>query len=162
MHEETPAEHLRPQLAERARSNDHITYAPSSALAGVSTVTVLGTNFSPVIASDIVYFDATPAAILSASPTQISVRAPDLVKDSIKVTVSALGSQYFSNYVSFNLKAAVITFGGLASTETPYGVECDTAGNVYASMVSGGTGIGIKKFTPAERGPIFRRRSAPR
>jgi hypothetical protein len=123
--------------------------APSPALAGVSTVTVNGTNFSAAKANDIVYFDATPAAILSASTTQISVRAPNLVKDSIQVTVSALGSQYFSNYISFNLKAAAITFGGLASTETPYGVECDTAGNVYASMVSGGTGIGVKKFTPA-------------
>ena len=125
-----------------------LTY-PAPALAGVSTVTITGTNFSLVKANNIVYFDATPASILSVSATQISVRAPNLVKDTIQVTVAVQGSQYLSNYVPIKLVAAVAPFGALASSETPYGVECDTAGNVYCSIISGGTGIGVKKFTPA-------------
>ncbi|HEX7574200.1 MAG TPA: IPT/TIG domain-containing protein [Bacteroidota bacterium] len=121
---------------------------PKPALAGVSTVTITGTNFSPAKANDVVYFDATSAAILTASATQITARAPNVVKDSILVTVAVLGSQYFSNYFAYNLAAAVVTFPLLVPGEVPYGIECDTSGNLYVSMISGGTGVGVKKITP--------------
>ena len=121
---------------------------PKPALAGVSTLTITGTNFSPAKANNVVYFDAASAAVLTASATQITVRAPNIVKDSILVTVAVLGSQYFSNYFPYNLAAAVVTFPLLVGGEVPYGIECDTTGNLYVSMTSGGTGVGVKKITP--------------
>jgi hypothetical protein len=121
---------------------------PLPGLAGVSRLTITGTNFSTVIANDIVYFDATPAKILTASATQLVVRAPLLVKDTVQLSIAVLGSQYLSNYVRYKFIASVNPVT-LNLGEVPYAVECDTAGNLYASLIAGGTGIGVKKFTPA-------------
>jgi hypothetical protein len=64
------------------------------------------------------------------------------------VSIAVLGSQYLSNYVRYKFIASVNPVT-LNLGEVPYAVECDTAGNLYVSLIAGGTGIGVKKFTPA-------------
>lgn len=121
---------------------------PSSALAGVSTITINGSNFSPRKEENLVYFDATVAEILEASVNQLKVKAPNLVKDSIKVRVAVRGAELFSNTVLYRLEAAVTDFGGLLPVDEPWGIACDRDGNVYVSLMSGGVSAGVKKITP--------------
>ena len=78
-------------------------------------------NFSPTIAENQVYFDATPATILTASATQLTVRAPNLVKDTVALRVSVYKSDKYSESKQYQLLAAVSDFGGLAKTDEPYG-----------------------------------------
>ncbi len=132
-----------------------------SALAGVSTVTISGTGFSPVREYNFVNFGSKPATVLEATATQLRVTAPIFVSDSTPVKVAVQGQELFSNAIAYKLKAAVAEFGVLANTvEEPFGITCDTAGNVYVSLLSGGgTGLGVKKITPAgvrsDYSPVF-------
>lgn len=118
-------------------------------LSGVSTVIIDGQNFTTDSSKVIVFFDAIRAAILSTSTTQIKVKAPVVVKDSIKIRVSILGALSFSEVQYVNIKAAVSLFGNFTSFEEANGITSDQAGNVYAAMLSSGLGIGLRKFTPA-------------
>ena len=122
-----------------------------SALAGVTTVTITGTNFSPVKEYNFVYFNASLAPVLQASTTQLVVKAPILLADSVGLKVAVQGIELFSNAKRYKLIAAVKEFGGIPNTvEEPFGITCDTSGNVYVSLLSGGgTGLGVKKITPA-------------
>lgn len=117
----------------------------TTALAGVTTITITGTNFSAVASENQVYFDATPATILTASTTQLTVRAPNLVKDTVQVRVSVYKSDKYSEAKSYKLLAAVMDFGGLAKTDEPWAVTADAAGNIYVSI----SASGVKKITPA-------------
>jgi hypothetical protein len=116
---------------------------PASALAGVTTITITGSNFSSVAAENLVYFDATLAPLLSNTTTQLVVRAPTLVKDSVTLRVAVYKSPSFSTPRQYKLMTAVAEMG-LGKTDEPYGVTTDAAGNVYVSVLSSG----VKKFTP--------------
>ncbi|MEK7251621.1 MAG: IPT/TIG domain-containing protein [Bacteroidota bacterium] len=132
-----------------------------SALAGVTAVTITGTNFSPVKEYNFVYFNATPGTVLQASATQLVVKAPILIADSVGLKIAIQGVELFSNAIRYKLVAAVKDFGVLANTvEEPFGITCDTAGNVYVSLLSAaGTGLGVKKITPSgvrtDYSPVF-------
>jgi len=122
----------------------------TNALAGVTTLTINGANFSATSANNLVFFDQTLVPVLQASTTQLQVKAPNLPKDSIKVKVAVFKSDLYSDAVLYKLNlAADEKFGSFGTSEEPVAVECDTAGNAYVSMLSSGLGIGIKKFTPA-------------
>jgi len=125
-----------------------------SALAGVTVITITGTNFSPAIANDLVYFGTSPGTILSATTTALTMKSPLVTGDSIQVTVSVLGSQYFSNYVSYSLKSAVQRVSVPKTGEDPNGLTTDAAGNIYASLVdsASGSGLGTWKFGPTQIG----------
>lgn len=118
-------------------------------LSGVSIVVIDGSNFSADTSKVIVFFDAVRASVLSSTLTQVRVKAPVLVKDSVRIRVSVQGAESFSAVQFANLSAAVATFGGFTAFEEAYGIACDQAGNVYAGMLSNGLGIGLRKFTPA-------------
>jgi hypothetical protein len=121
-----------------------------SALANVTTLTIHGQNFSAVPAENLVFFDVTAATVTTASATQLQMKAPNLVKDSIAVKVAVQGSQLFSSTMIYKLDAAALDFGNFQSGEAPAGVECDVAGNVYVSIASSqATLTGVKKITPA-------------
>jgi hypothetical protein len=127
---------------------------PGSALAGVTVITITGTNFSPALTNNLVYFGAAPGTVLSASPTTLTVRSPLVVSDTLLVTVSVLGSQYFSNYVQYALKSAVSRFSVPKLGEDANGITCDAAGFVYVSLVdsSSGSGLGLWKISPTQIG----------
>ena len=118
-------------------------------LASATQITITGTNYSSILANNFVYFDGTLATIVSATATQLKVTAPNLVKDSIKVRVAVQGVVSFSNTMLYRIDAAVVSYGALGVLDQPYGVACDTAGNLYVSLTTGGSGTGVKKYTPA-------------
>jgi hypothetical protein len=117
---------------------------PGAALAGVTTVTITGSNFSAVSDQNLVFFDATKATILSASTTQLVVRAPTLVKDSVTLRVMVYKAESASAPRKYTLLAAVTEYGGLGKLDDPYGIATDAAGNMYVSI----SGSGVKKITP--------------
>lgn len=121
-----------------------ITSNPAPALGGVSVLTITGTDFSTKNEENLVFFDAVLAPVLTSSATVITLKAPILIKDSIKVKVNVTGAASYSNSVLIKIATAVGEFGGLTPTEEAVGLACDTAGNVYGSIVnivSGGIGI---------------------
>jgi hypothetical protein len=123
---------------------------PANALAGVTTLTINGSNFSAVAGNNLVFFDKVLVPVLQASTTQLQVTAPILPKDSIQVKVAVQKADLFSDVVYYKLNlAADEKFGNFGASEEPVAVECDTAGNAYVSMLASGLGIGIKKFTAA-------------
>lgn len=118
------------------------------AFGGMDTITINGTNFSSALSENTVYFNATPATLLSASPTAIKLLAPLVVLDSIGVRVAVLGSDLFSNTYQYKLSAGVAAFGGLLSTETATSVATDNSGNLYSGFSNLGAESGILEFTP--------------
>jgi hypothetical protein len=123
--------------------------SPQSGLAGVTTITIVGTNFSSVKEEITVLFGTTPAQILTATPTQLTVRAANLINDSIRIRVQVTGASLFSNTVYCKLEAAVAEFDKFDLLDEAWGTTTDAAGNLYVSLTTGGSGMGIKKFTPA-------------
>lgn len=122
---------------------------PAGGLAGVTTITITGSNFSPTKKDNIVFFDATPATVLEASPTQLKIMAPNLVKDSIRIRIAVTGSTLFNDPpVLYKLGAAFEEVKDVANFGEPWGTTVDTSGNIYASIAS----QGIKKFDPSGTG----------
>ena len=123
---------------------------PSDALSGVTMLTITGTNFSTAPANNLIFFDAVAVPVIQASATQLQVKAPILVSDSIKVKIAVLGSDFFNTPFVYKLGSATeAKFGNLSAAEEVTSLECDTAGNVYASMLSSGAGFGVWKFSSA-------------
>ena len=108
--------------------------APEVALANVSVLTITGLNFDPDPSHNLVFFDNILVPVLQARSTQLQVKAPDLPKDSISVKIGAYKAYLYSNPVLYRLSAAAQEIGNLQPTESPFGVECDTAGNAYVSV----------------------------
>jgi hypothetical protein len=116
-------------------------------LAGVTIFTITGANFSAVAGDNIVFFNASPGTVLSATPTQLRVQAPYLVKDTVLIKVAVRGATLFSDPpIQYKLEAPSLDFGQWKTADETYGVVTDAAGGVYASTLTGGVGIGVKKF----------------
>jgi len=122
------------------------TMDPPSGLAGVTTVTITGSNFSTVPGANLVFFDAMPATVLEASAAQLKVRAPNLVKDSILVKIAVAGADLFSVPYLYALNAAVEEWGEFGAFDEPAGMTCDSSGNLYVSMLTSGIGVGVKRI----------------
>ncbi|MFZ1080334.1 MAG: IPT/TIG domain-containing protein [Candidatus Kryptoniota bacterium] len=108
-----------------------------SALAGVDTITIYGKYFSANRDSDGIYFNSTllyNTSIISASQSQLVVKAPALSGDSIQVRVYVIGAVDFSSTVTYELIAAISPFSTLASGEAAYGLCTGTDANLYASL----------------------------
>jgi len=148
---EPPPSLFDPNIGSRPTPTISAVAPRDSALAGVTLVTITGTNFSPVKEYNLVFFNASLGTVQQASATQLVVKAPLLIADSVGLKVAVQGVELFSNAVLYKLVAAVKEFGTISGTvEEPFGVTCDTAGNVYVSLLSNvGSGLGVKKITPA-------------
>ncbi len=118
----------------------------SGSLAGVGVVTIAGANFASNKADNFVYFDKLSAEVLEASPTQLKVKAPVLVKDSIQVRLAVSKAEKFSNTMLYKLEAAVSEPVKFQSFEEPWGIACDANGEVYVSMVVNALAAGVKKI----------------
>jgi hypothetical protein len=147
--EDTAASLYDPNYVSGARP-DLATVTSSTAggifFSGISTITINGTNFSPTATDNLVHFDLVAATVLQASPTQLVVKAPILVKDTVAVYVAVKGAAQFSDTVFVKMQAAVVDYGNFGSTEEAVGIATDAAGNLYASMKIAGAGAGIRKY----------------
>lgn len=122
---------------------------PDEALAGVTQITINGTNFSSIPEENHVFFSGSKGKVLQANPTTLVVKAPNFVSDDVKIKVAVQNSELFSNIVTYKLKAAVTEFFPFQEFELPYGFTLDNQNNLYVSMVMSNVGVGIKKFTPS-------------
>lgn len=105
---------------------------PVGALAGIGTVTINGSNFSPNPVENAVFFGSTPATVVSASESEMVVQTPNILADSLEVKVSVVGALLFSNVMYYTLEPAVEEYGGYGvAGEDLYAIAADTAENVY-------------------------------
>jgi hypothetical protein len=118
------------------------------ALAGVHTITITGTNFSTVLGENLIYFNSTLVPALSGSGTQLVVKAPVLVGDTVRIKIARYGSDKFNTPFAYRLDAAVANFGGFAKPDEPTSVECDANGYVYVSLITSNVGGGVKRISP--------------
>lgn len=116
------------------------------ALAGITEITINGSNFSPNQSENNVYFNSVRATIISSSATQIVVKAPILVSDSIKIKIAK--RENISNAIPYKLRAGVDEFFPFDPNngQLPVGFTFDNTGNMIVSL----SGLGIKKITPAK------------
>jgi len=127
-----------------------------TAVAGMDTVILQGNNFSSTASNNIVYFNAEPASLINASPTQLSLIAPLALGDSITVRMTVHGSIDFSNRMIYALIAGVDSFGVLAPAtpltpaEITTSMTVDVSGNLYAAFTLAGSDGGVLQFTPDE------------
>ncbi len=119
-----------------------------SALAGVSTVTITGQNFSATASNAVVYFGATRAVILSSSETQIIAVAPNEPSDNVTIRVAVVGAENFSNSLSYKLNPAAASFANIGKFEEPAAITTDADGNAYVSINENSVPAGIQKITP--------------
>lgn len=95
-----------------------VSFSPASGPIG-TTVTITGTNFSPVPSDDIVYFGAVRTSVLYASTTQLTVLAPEgATYLPLSVTVNGL--------TAYSELPFVLTFaGGQTITKNTYPAKID-------------------------------------
>lgn len=119
------------------------------ALSGVTTLALNGSNFTTDASKIVVYFDATPVTVLSATPTLIRVRAPNFYKDSVKIRVAIVGANKFSDPQFISIKPAILNADSIDFTkEEAWAIAADNHGNIFVSMTTtGGIGEGVYKFT---------------
>lgn len=124
---------------------------PNSALAGVSVVTITGSNFYPSLIGNIVYFNGVKAQILNATSTQLQVLAPNFVADTVLVKVSAYKSEDFSTYFQYKLEPAQEEYYKFDANnkQFPYSFIFNSSGDMLVSLFSNATNpYGIKKILP--------------
>ncbi len=121
---------------------------PSSALAGIGTLTIFGENFSTEPSENLVYFNDTRVDVVEASPTELVVNTPNLPGDDVVVRVTLIESEEFSNSLTYTLDPAVERFGAIADFEEVFGITTDSEDNVYMSLFSSNVSAGIVRLTP--------------
>lgn len=122
-----------------------------SALAGVGELTIRGQNFSAKPAENIVLFNTDPAVVLAASSTELKIKTPNVVANSIPIKISVLGAELYTPAVWYKLNPAAVFFGDLKNpgqdVVKAFGIDVDLNGNVYVSTESNT----IKKVAPDGR-----------
>ncbi len=113
--------------------------------AGFEEVTISGSNFTANTTELFVYFNNVRAEIVSASPSQIVVKTPNLVADSIGIKVGVLGVEAFSNSVKYRLQALFRTAVSFPDNENPWAAGYDSDNNYYVSYDASGAPAGVKK-----------------
>lgn len=117
---------------------------PGSALAGVTVLTITGSNFSDVPGETSVYFNGVKGQIQNITPTQIQVKPPVVIADTVFVKVKVAGAINFSNSLVYKLTAAVVEVYKFDPNngETPWAIAFDNNKNLIVSV----EGKGIWKF----------------
>lgn len=117
---------------------------PGSALAGVTILTITGQNFSDVPGETNVYFNGVKGQILNVTTTQIQVKPPVVVADTVLVKVKVTGALNLSNTLIYKLTAAVVEVYKFDPNngEVPWAVTFDNSQNMVVSV----EGKGVWKF----------------
>ena len=119
---------------------------PLEALAGITKLTITGSNFSVIKEKNSVYFNGKPGIVLSSTTTQLEVVSAVVIADTVIVKVAVTGAEQFSNNLLYKLKTAVTELYKFANPPAtfPYAVTIDELENLYVSV----SGEGTKKIDP--------------
>jgi hypothetical protein len=146
---EDPADSLfDPNRTDRVRAVVTALSPPDVALSGIGQITISGQNFASKPEENLVFFDAVRAQVVAASPTELVVKTPVLVGDSIQVKVAAHGAELFSEPVLYKMLQPVTDLNKMFDTPisfTAHGIATDLSGNVYYSATSLSFGSEIYK-----------------
>lgn len=113
-------------------------------LAGVTDITITGSNFSSVKEENFVFFGTMQATVLQASATSLVVKAPTLIQNALDVKIAVKGVENFSNIVKYNLLEGVgVYYAFVKGIEDPMTVEVDKSENVFVYLKD----QGIKKIS---------------
>jgi hypothetical protein len=129
------------------------TLEPSSqALAGITEVTITGSNFSADSRNNLVYFNGIPGTILSGTTTQLVVKVPNVVSDTVMVKIAVVGAQDFSNEYQYKMVSSWEVYYPLDPiAEKAYGIITDNTANLLVNLYD----IGIWKITPDKVKSLF-------
>lgn len=116
-----------------------------AAYALIDTITITGQNFSTDSADMWVYFNSTPGTVISTSLTEIKVRTPDLISDSVMIKIVKRTASKYVSY-QYQLKQGVGSYYPFLKEEAPKSITTDKDGNVYVSLLLGGLAGGIRKI----------------
>ena len=123
---------------------------PDSVISGVTDVTIVGQNFSPVPEDNIIYFNEYVADILQASATELTVKTPNFVADSVELKISVQGAPLFSDPYLIDIKPAFIEVYNFQDFEVPYGLTTDENNQIFFNMVLNGVSTGMNTLTSGE------------
>jgi sugar lactone lactonase YvrE len=104
---------------------------------------VSGTGFNTTPEYNLVQFGNRVGTVTSATATNLTVVAPNLAGATVKVRVSVVGSEFWSNEVDFTFKPTLRVIDN--EVAWPKGVAVDDDGNVY---IGSATDSAIYKITP--------------
>ncbi len=117
---------------------------PKFGLAGIDTITIVGKNFSANPEENRVFFNGEKAEVLSATPTQITVKAPNVPSDSVQIKINVKGALLFGQFQYIKLEYASIEYGDFNNYDNASGLACDPDENIYVVL----TTKKIMKVTP--------------
>ncbi len=105
------------------------------AFAGIDTLTIVGQNFSENLSENLVYFNSMLGSVISATTTSLSVVPPNLVSDSVQISVAVQGAFVFGKYGNlYTLTAAVLDYGPFDQFTDIYSLDLDLQENLIVSM----------------------------
>jgi len=116
-----------------------------NAFAGIDEITIIGQNFSTVVDENQVFFNGTVAEKISVSTTELVVKAPNVVSDSILVQVSVQGAVLFGEYFPYPLQSAINIVGDFDKNDDAYAIEFNPSDtSLYISLLKDNTGASNK------------------
>lgn len=115
-----------------------------STLAGIGEIKLIGTDFSPVMEENLLFFNKDKISLLSASETQLVLKSPNIPSEAIDIKVAKQGAFLFSNVMKYKLKQALWIYSDLGDFDDAWGMACDKNENLYVSL----TTRKVVKITP--------------
>ncbi len=119
-----------------------------SAFAGIDEITITGSNFALSADSMAVFFNNVKATILSVDANKVIVKAPNLVKDTVKIKISKFTAEKLSNIATYKLTSALATIKEFSTGNRPYMITLDNSANLYYNSTLNNISEGIIKITP--------------
>ena len=105
------------------------------AFAGIDTIMITGQHFSPDVSENLVYFNGMLGNVVSATSSLISVVPPNLVSDSVQISVAVQGAFVFGKYENlYTLRAAVVEYGPFDQFTDIYSLDLDRQENLIVSL----------------------------
>lgn len=97
-------------------------------------VTITGSGFNTKPEFNLVAFGTKTGTIISATPTELKVQAPNIADETVPVKVAIKGSEFWSNALEFTFKPTLAVID--EEIVWPNGVDVDEAGNVYVGSAA--------------------------
>ncbi len=99
-------------------------------------ITIKGSGFNEEPEFNLVLFGNKTAEVVSVSPTELKVRAPNMSDETVNVRVAIKGSEFWSNEAEFTFLPTTAVLDEEISW--PNGVAVDDEGNVYVGSANEG------------------------